>query len=320
LRRPTFTPFRSPAYRRLWLSTVITAAAQGVERTLTAWLALQLGADAFGLFFAARMLPSLLFGLPAGTIADRADRPRQLGAVALAWGYAAVALAYGLLALLIGTLRVAQDHRQSAAPPPFRRALTDSLRLIGTVPAVRTLIVAGLICEVLAFSHMTAIPLFAQNVLAAGPEGLGILNAALSIGGAIGVALLSLVPERVARQPLLGAVNLLYGAAIVGFGLSGSLVVATLLLLVTGFCAAAFDVLQQTLIQLAVPAEQRGRAMGLWLLSIGSAPIGHLEMGALSAALGVSTALLINGVLTIAAAVWMLAREPEYRMRVVRRA
>jgi sugar phosphate permease len=167
---------------------------------------------------------------------------------------------------------------------------------------------------------MSCNELFAQDVLAAGPEGLGILNAALSIGGAIGVALLLLVPERVARQPVLGAVYLLYGAAIVGFGLSGSLVVATLLLLVTGFCAAAFDVLQQTLIQLAVPAEQRGRAVGLWLLSIGSAPIGHLEMGALAAALGVSTALLINGVLTIAAAMWVLVREPEYRIRVARRA
>lgn len=60
--------------------------AQGIERTLTAWLALQLGADAFeiGLSFAARMLPSLLLGLAAGTIADRTDRSRQLGAVALA--------------------------------------------------------------------------------------------------------------------------------------------------------------------------------------------------------------------------------------------
>lgn len=399
------TPFRSPAYRRLWLSTVVAAMAQGVERTLTAWLALQVGADpvAIGMFFAARMLPSLLFGLPAGAIADRADRPRQLGAVALAgallvagfgglvaatggrvwqviafsfiagclmvfdtparqalvldtappeaaqralalnalagrfatalgalaggalipvvglvWGYMAVAGAYGLLALLAGTLRVAQEHRRRAAPPPFRQALAESLRLVGAVRAVRTLIIAGLICEVLAFSHMTAIPLFAQQVLAAGPEGLGLLNAALSIGGAIGVALLSLVPERVAREPLLGAVYLLYGAAIVGFGLSGSLVVATLLLLVTGFCAAAFDVLQQTLIQLAVPAEQRGRAVGLWLLSIGSAPIGHLEMGALAAALGVSAALLINGALTIGAAAWLLAREPAYRMRVAR--
>src|SRR5215208_5664800 len=78
------TPFRSPAFRRLWYSSMSAAVAQGMERTATAWLALEAGGGAFaiGLIFAARMLPSLLFGLAAGTIADRADRPRQLLVVA----------------------------------------------------------------------------------------------------------------------------------------------------------------------------------------------------------------------------------------------
>ena len=62
-------------------------------------------------------------------------------------------------------------------------------------------------------------------------------------------------------------------------------------LLVVGVCAAAFDVLQQTLIQMAVPDNQRGRAVGIWVLSIGSAPLGHLEMGLLIALLGVLYAI-----------------------------
>ncbi len=394
------TPFRAPAFRRLWFSTVVATGALGIERTLTAWLALQLGADAFmiGLTFAARMLPSLLFGLAAGTLADQFDRSRQLGVVALvsallmagfgwlvattagqvwhvvvfsfcaggimvfdtparqalvldtapkevaqralalnalagrltsAFGaliaallisragvvgsYGVVALLYLLVAVLVVTLRVPQAQRMGAERPPFRQALLASVRMIAELPVVRTLIIIGLICEVFAFSHLTAIPLFAQDVLAAGPIGLGILNAALGIGGAIAVALLSLLPERIPRQPLLGAVFVLYGLAIIGFGLSGSLVVAALFLVITGFCAGAFDVLQQTLIQLAVPTEQRGRAVGLWVLSIGSAPLGHLEMGALAVALGVPGALLINGALTLITAVALLVRVPEYR-------
>jgi MFS family permease len=395
------TPFHAPAFRRLWFSTVIATGALGIERTLTAWLALQLGADAFiiGLTFAARMLPSLLFGLAAGTLADQFDRSRQLAVVALAsallmagfggliaatngqvWlvvlfsfcaggimvfdtparqalvldtappetaqralalnalagrltsafgaliggaliagigiplSYGLVAALYVLVGLLALTLRVPQAQRLKGDRPPFRQALMGSIRMIVELPVVRTLIIVGLICEVFAFSHLTAVPLFAQEVLAAGPTGLGALNAALSIGGAIAVALLALLPERVPRQPLLGAVFVLYGGAIVGFGLSGSLIGAAIFLVITGFCAGAFDVLQQTLIQLAVPAEQRGRAVGLWVLSIGSAPIGHLEMGALAAALGVSTALLINGALTLISAVLLLIRVPEYRL------
>src|SRR5215212_4652646 len=77
---------RSPTFRRLWFSSLASTAAQGMERTVTAWLALEVGGGAFavGLIFAARMLPSLLLGLAAGTIADRANRTHQLLAVAAA--------------------------------------------------------------------------------------------------------------------------------------------------------------------------------------------------------------------------------------------
>lgn len=394
------TPFRAPAFRLLWCSSVLHATAQAIERTLTAWIALDLGADAFliGLTFAVRMLPSLLFGLAAGTMADQHDRPRQIALVALvtallmggfgllvasgqvqiwhvvgfsflaggvmvfdtparqalvldtapaeaaqralafnalaarfaaaigallagflimqigvALSYALVAIGYVSVILLILQLRIAQSHRRGQAPIPFQQAFRASLRMIGELPVVRTLIIVGLICEVFAFSHISAVPLMAQDVLAAGPTGLGALNAALAIGGALAVALLSFLPERIARQPLLGAVYLLYGLAIIGFGLSQSLPVAMLLLLITGFCAGAFDVLQQTLIQLAVPPEQRGRAVGLWVLSIGSAPLGHLQMGGLAFVIGVPSALLINGMLTFGAAAWLLIRAPGYR-------
>ena len=113
--------------------------------------------------------------------------------------------------------------------------------------------------------------------------------------------------------PLLGAIFVLYGLAILALGLTHSLLLATIVLFVIGMCAGAFDLLQQTLIQLAVPDEQRGRAVGLWVLSVGSAPIGHLEMGMLVAALGAPLALLINGGLTLATAVILLARTPSYR-------
>ncbi len=125
-----------------------------------------------------------------------------------------------------------------------------------------------------------------------------------------------MIPAEMPRQPLLGAIFLVYGLAIVALAASYTLVIAVATLLVIGFCAAAFDVLQQTLIQLSVPDEQRGRAVGVWILGIGSAPIGHLEMGAVAASMGVPIALLLNGVLTIVSAVVLLARAPSYRLKV----
>ena len=400
------TPFRSPAFRRLWCSGLATMAARGMEHATTAWLALEAGGGAFGVgfIFAARMLPFLLFGLAAGTIADRADRPRQLLLVAgsgmllmAAFGwlvglgnprvwqvvvfafaagclqvfdtparqalvldtvdraaamralaltalsarfaiaigalgagilipligivgcYLVIAAAYGTAALLVATLRVPQEHRGLGERPPFRQALRDAARLMIDVPAIRTLMIAGIACEVFAFSHLSALPLFAQNVLTTGAEGLGTLNAAVSVGGAIAVALLSLLPGQGQRQSLLGAIFLLYGLSILALAATRSLAAAALVLVVTGFCAGAFDVLQQTLIQMAAPEAQRGRAVGVWVLSLGSAPVGHLEMGMLIAALGAPIALLINGAVTVASATALLARAPDYRwMRLAR--
>ena len=71
--------------------------------------------------------------------------------------------------------------------------------------------------------------------------------------------------------------------------------------------------LQQTLIQLAVPEELRGRAVGVWVLGIGSAPLGHLEMGSLVTSFGAPLALSTNGCLVLAAAATLLARAPAYR-------
>jgi predicted MFS family arabinose efflux permease len=233
--------------------------------------------------------------------------------VGVARCYLAIAAAYGLTAALVAALRVPQEHRATVAPLPIRQALRDAARLAIDLPAVRTLILAGLACEVFAFSHMSALPLFAQDVLAAGPTGLGTLNAALSIGGAIAVTLLSLLPETGRRQPLLSTIFVVYGLSILALAATRGLSVAAAVLLVIGFCAGAFDLLQQTLIQMSVPNEQRGRAVGLWVLSLGSAPIGHLQMGMLIAVLGVPIALTINGALTIAAATMLLARAPVYR-------
>src|SRR5690606_2640736 len=125
------------------------------------------------------------------------------------------------------------------------------------LPGIRVLFIAGLVCEIFAFSYLSALPLFADNVLDAGAEGLGFLNAAVSIGGAVAVILLSVLPSEMPRQPVLGMIFLLYGIAIVIFAMTRNLFLSAAILVAIGFCAAAFDVLQQTLIQLAVPDEQR---------------------------------------------------------------
>jgi hypothetical protein len=60
--------------------------------------------------------------------------------------------------------------------------------------------------------------------------------------------------------------------------------------------AAATDLLHMVLLQHSVANEQRGRAMGAWVVGSGAAPVGHLEIGYLAGVAGARLALLLNGV------------------------
>ena len=59
--------------------------------------------------------------------------------------------------------------------------------------------------------------------------------------------------------------------------------------------ATRTDILHHTLLQLSVPNDQRGRAMGAWIVGIGMAPMGQLEIGYLAVPTGSRIALLTNG-------------------------
>ena len=62
----------------------------------------------------------------------------------------------------------------------------------------------------------------------------------------------------------------------------------------------AWDIFTQSMMQRCVTDSLRGRAMGAWVFAIGSAPLGHLEIGFLAAAAGTQVALTVNGLAVIA--------------------
>ena len=232
-----------------------------------------------------------------------------------------VASCYGVVATsyLVGLLLLARADPRAAKPvtpivhPPFRRAVADAGRLILTHRAVRTLVLAAVACEIFGFSYMTVVPTFAQDVLRAGAEGYGAMSAASAIGATLAVLIIASLPGTIRREPLLAAVYLVYGLALLALASTPNLTTALLAMLVIGACASAFDTFQQTLIQFAVPDDQRGRAVGIWVFSIGTAPVGHLEVGVLAATVGAPAALLVNGALVVLGAVTLAVQAPVYR-------
>jgi predicted MFS family arabinose efflux permease len=228
------------------------------------------------------------------------------------FAFAALAGFHILSVAVLLTLRTGARHGTGSREPILRN-IAEFLRELRTNRTLLVLVGLVSIVEVLGFSFQTALPELARDRLNLGAEGLGIMHAFRSIGGVLAILALSTQGELRRKGIVYIGVIAIFGVGMISLGAAPVFgFVLAALALVAGM-AALSDVLTQTLMQLSVPDRLRGRAMGSWVFAIGSAPLGHLQMGALAAALGVSAALTINGLGLILLAV--LAAVASRRLR-----
>ena len=222
------------------------------------------------------------------------------------WQYLGVGVSYlgsASILLVIGrSTRSAEPLRE-----PVLRNLVGYIRFLRENRVILVLMCLTSITEVFGFSHMTMLPVFAKEVLHVGPVGLGYLTAVRQTGGLLGLALLANLRDYRRKGLLMFILATAFGIGLMGFSLSTALVYFIVVLAAVNACAMSVDTLYKTLMLSNVPDEQRGRAMGAWVLSIGVAPVGHLGVGGLATVLGAQGALLINGAvlagISIAAAI-----------------
>ncbi len=165
--------------------------------------------------------------------------------------------------------------------------------------------------EVLGFAHQAVLPSLARDVLGGGPETLGALSAARAVGGILGLGVVWWRGPARGGGAIFLVVLSSFGLSLVGLGVApyalGLLGVLVVLVVVNAIGALA-DLLAQSLMQLTVPAHLRGSAGGAWVVAIGLAPLGQLQIGALASLFGVSVALGVSGIglvaLAGAAALW----------------
>jgi MFS family permease len=218
---------------------------------------------------------------------------------ALAWGGAAVAFlvmatSYSASACVLYALR-----RQGVAAPtvrePIRQNLLTYLRALRTNQDVRMLMGSTAAAELFGFSHQVMLPILAKEVFQVGAGGLGVLTAFRFLGGVLGVSGLTGLSVMPRRGRLLLVVLALFGAGQVLLAYAPTFWFAAACVIVINIMAAATDVLHQTLLQFSVANEQRGRAMGSWIIGTGIGPVGHLEVGSLASLTSAHLALLMNG-------------------------
>ena len=140
-----------------------------------------------------------------------------------------------------------------------------------------------------------------------GPKAWGVMGAFSSAGGVLAMVLLS--PFGEIRRTGLAFIGVLhvFGLSLVLLGIASNFYVAILAVLVMSGMMALPDLFSQSLVQRSVPNKLRGRAMGAWMVAVGTAPVGNLQIGALASVFGVAFALGSHGIGLIVLAVITLA-------------
>ena len=151
------------------------------------------------------------------------------------------------------------------------------------------------------------LPIFARDILDAGPAGLGLLRAAPAVGAVLAsVAVLWVPLTRNVGRVMFACVGI-FGLATIVFALSTSLVLSLCALVVLGAADMVSVVIRSSLIQLETPDEMRGRVTAVNSLCTNTSnQLGQFESGVTATLFGTVPAVILGGAATIViAALWV---------------
>ncbi len=230
-----------------------------------------------------------------------------VGALAVGWTITPLGahVAYALMAVahVLGAVVLLYVRSSGQAAPqhhnPVLANLKEYFKAASHNPTLLLLVALTGLVEMLGFSYQALMPSLARDILRVGPGGLGVMSAVRSAGGIAGIILLSAMGEVRRKGWMLFGVLVVMGLSLIVMGLTPGFTALLIILLAVSAAGTLSDILTQTLVQLAVPNDLRGRAMGSWILAIGMGPVGQMQIGAVAAVLGLGAALIINGTVLI---------------------
>jgi len=210
------------------------------------------------------------------------------------WPFFALSGMFMVSILLVGSIKGIQTKRVAQELSVWRN-LKEGIQVVLKNRIVLALMLMAATCEMFGFSYPVLVPVFARDILKVGAVGNGMINAFRSGGGLIAsLALASLGDFKHKGKLLLGAF-LMFGVGLILYANTPVYALALLFIGIVGVSAAGHDAMSQILLQLNVSEEQRGRAMGMWQLSIGFGVIGSMTLGTLAERYGASFAQSVYG-------------------------
>ena len=224
------------------------------------------------------------------------------------WCFLIDGVSYIAVIVSLGMMRIAAP-KAARATTGMVVQLREGWEYVSGFRPIRTILLMFAIVSLMGMPYMVLMPVFAGSVLHGGAHTLGFLMGAAGVGSL--VSALSLVLRRSVRGLLkmIPVAAVVFGLGLVAFGLSHTMWLSMVLMVVVGWGMMQGLTASNTIIQTLVPEDKRGRVMSYYTMAfVGMAPFGSLLAGALAHAFGAPRAVEMTGAVCCLGGVWFFGQ------------
>jgi MFS family permease len=211
------------------------------------------------------------------------------------------------VAVLLSLLVVRPESNRDAVSSNMKADLQEAAVYVKNSPTVQSLLILAVVPMVFAFPYTAMMPLFAEDLLQLGPEGLGILLSVAAAGALVGSAWLSLGSGTQEAGKWLVCSTIGFGLFLLLFMFAQTLLTAAVMLFLVGLASSTYRTMSRVTLQTRVPDRLRGRIMSIALMDRGLMPLGAILIGAIAEWAGALWAGVVMGGGCIAVTLAVLA-------------
>lgn len=242
-----------------------------------------------------------------------------LGIGGLLYGFAGVSVTFGVMSglCLLALVFVFQIKPRPVPPAdhsePALVRIREGLRFVFSNQLILSAIALDLFA-VLFGGAVALLPIFAKDILKVGPEWLGILRAAMSLGAISMGFFIAHRPLGKNAGKLMLACVVGFGVCIIGFGLSEYFWLSFFFLFAAGVFDAVSVFIRSSLMQHLTPEHMKGRVSSVNFIFVTSSnEIGAFESGVAAKLMGTVPSVIFGGAMTILIVLFTWWKAPKLR-------
>jgi MFS family permease len=212
--------------------------------------------------------------------------------------------ALSFIAVIIALSKINIKGDINVRPKGFIRDFTEGIQFIKSNSQIYSIIFLIAVISLIGIPYLTFLPVFAVEVLRAGPQGFGFLVGAAGTGALSAALFLAFRGDVKEKNRFMSISALCFSFSLLAFSISRVFYLSMAALILVGWGIVSLLATANSFIQLSVPDNLRGRAMSVYaFVFLGTAPLGNSLIGILADHVGTTKAVNISAVICIIASI-----------------